>query len=245
VVKRVPYLSEHAIEAEATLLLAEFGRDHYPLTKPPTPVDDIVELQLKLCLEIQDLRKLFGFGDAHGAIWFSSRKVAVDRTLDPAVQPSRRGRYHFTLAHEAGHWRLHRHLYLRDSGQGVLFADADGPPDYVCRSGDKLPVEVQANRFAANLLMPREMVKQVWEEWRGDLRPVCSLDLRDQRHEILAASWTPTRSGATAGDVDDNALVEHWCKPLAGRFEVSPEAMRIRLEELGLVVHSNEALLFD
>jgi hypothetical protein len=82
------------------------GREHGEVVFPPVPTDEIIELHLKLEFEIRDLQTLFGFGDVHGAIWFREGLIAVDEQLDPARHPGKRGRYHFTLAHEAGHWRL-------------------------------------------------------------------------------------------------------------------------------------------
>jgi hypothetical protein len=38
--------------------------------------------------------------------------------------------------------------------------------------------------------------------------------------------------------------MEEFCAPLAKLFEVSPEAMRIRLEALELFVHERQGMLF-
>ena len=85
----VPYLKKEVIEAEAALILAEYGRKHGQVTAPPIPIDEIVELHLKLTLQIMDLQQLFKFGDVHGAIWFRSQRVGVDQSLDPrGIRPS-------------------------------------------------------------------------------------------------------------------------------------------------------------
>lgn len=242
----VPYLKKEVIEAEAALVLAEYGQQHGQVTAPPVPIDEIVELHLKLTLEIMDLQKIFGFGDVHGAIWFRSQRVGVDQSLDPARNPAKRGRYHFTLAHEAGHWRLHRHLFLRHMDQPSLFSDQEQKPDYVCRSSEKKkPVEWQADQFAANLLMPRGLVKQAWQEWRGNLQPIALDDLQDRRRQILTAEVL-RRGGFKAGDdAADEMVLEHCSRPLADQFQVSAEAMRIRLEELGLLLRKKEPSLYE
>ena len=100
----VPYLKKEAIEDAAALLLSDYGK----ATGPPIPVDEIIELHLKLTVEFRDMLKLLGGGDVHGALWVNDNLIGVDVGLDPDKFPRRRGRYHFTLAHEAGHWRLHR-----------------------------------------------------------------------------------------------------------------------------------------
>lgn len=241
----VPYLRKEVIESEAALVLAEYGKEHGEVTTPPVPIDEIVELHLKLTLEIMDLQQIFGFGDVHGAIWFRSQRVGIDQSLDPDRNPAKRGRYHFTLAHEAGHWRLHRSLYLQRMDQPGLFADQELKPDYVCRSSEKKkPVEWQADQFAANLLMPRELVKQSWLEWRGNLDSIVLTDLAELRQKILTAEAL-RRGGFKAGDdAADDMVLEHCSRPLADKFHVSAEAMRIRLEGMGLMLRKKEPSLF-
>ena len=43
----VPYLRKEAIEAEAALVIAEYGRDHGQVTEAPVPIDEIAELVLE------------------------------------------------------------------------------------------------------------------------------------------------------------------------------------------------------
>ena len=242
---KVPYLPPEHIEAEAALLLAEFGNSHGVVTAPPIPVDDIVEVYLRLTVEFKDFQELFKVGEIHGALWVDEKLVGVDVGLDPEEQPAKRGRYHFTLAHEAGHWRLHRQYYQRRAGQRSLLPDGAERPGYVCRSTDRSPVEIQANRFAACLLMPRDMVKRAWHEWRGNMEPIYLSDLRANQQTILTAEVL-RRGSVKPGENDTDAmLLEHASRPLAELFQVSPEAMRIRLEDLRLLLPKREATLFD
>jgi hypothetical protein len=222
----VPFLPEKRIEREATLLLAEYGQAYGDVTAPPVPIDEIIELHLGLTFEFKDMQELFGHADVHGALWLKERLVGVDKSLDPKVHPKRTGRYYFTLAHEAGHWRLQRVHYLEDPNQGALFTGGLGKPAYVCRSGDKRPVEWQANRFAAYLLMPRDMVLAEWGGWRGGLDTAY---LNDMKRGV---------------DETAEAAMERFCRPLADRFQVSGEAMRIRLEDLGLLGRERSSMLF-
>jgi hypothetical protein len=240
----VPFLPHKRIEDEADLLLAEYGEKFEQLVTPPIPIDEIIELHLQLTFEIGDLREVFGVGDIHGAIWINEGRIAVDRCLDPDANPRKLGRYRFTLAHEVGHWRLHRTYYLKNTQQQGLF-DHDDDPSFICRSSDKQPVEWQADAFAANLLMPRKMVFEAWETWQGDLKPLYQSDLL-AAHEQSATDDLPARA---AEHGDDNAavqiLTEHHIKPLAETFTVSAQAMRIRLEHLKLVLPKKEPSLFD
>lgn len=226
----VPFLPKPHIEREAELVLAECAETIGPVTTPPVPIDEIVEVHLKLVIELLNMREIFPFGDVHGALWMNAQKIGVDTRLDPALNPRKRGRYHFTLAHEAGHWRLHRKYYLEDVSQGRLFGDDLAKPAYVCRSSDKRPVEWQADQFAANLLMPRKLVYAAWDTWRGNSGSVSIAEIRSGR--------------AGAGEMTDEEIMAEFCRPLADTFQVSPEAMRIRLNELELLVKTKTGTLF-
>lgn len=238
----VPYLHESTIEQEVDCLLQEYALKFHNVAAPPVPVDEIAELHLQLILEFKDMKSLFPFADVHGAIWFEERKIGIDTSLDPATTPSRRGRYHFTLAHEVGHWRLHRQHFITNPAERRLFDDGSRKPDVVCRSSErKRPVEWQADAFAALLMMPRKMVFAAWSHFRGgDDRPMEVAELNTQSSE------TRFYHGRLATTEEERryALVEHFCRPLAEQFQVSAEAMRIRLENLELVVSKRPATLF-
>lgn len=241
---KLRFIRDKEFEDEGALLLAEYGSKHGLVTAPPIPVDEIVELYLGLRLEFNDMQKLFGVEDVHGALWVNERRVGIDQRLDPTENPAMLGRYHFTLAHEAGHWRLHRHLFQRNANQRSLLPEGAERPEYVCRSSDTEPVEYQANRFASCLLMPREMVQHAWYERRGSMDPVYLDDLRANQQQILTAEVL-RRGGFKTGDkAIDNMLLEHAARPLAAGFQVSPDAMRIRLEGMGLLARKKENLLF-
>lgn len=225
----VPFLPEKHIEEDAELLLAEYGRDHQAIIGPPVPVEELAEVQLQLTVEIDDLRATFESDDVLGAIWFKDSLIKVDRSLDPHDRPQMLGRFRFTLAHEAGHWRLHRKHYREDPSQSHLFGGR-GAPAFVCRSSDKQPVEWQADCYASYLLLPRKLVLAAWQEWRGSLDPA-------------VLNTLPLVASIGARDPAD-ARFEAFCKPLAQRFEVSAEAMRIRLEKLGLLLRESPNTLF-
>jgi len=144
--KKVPYLQEEQIERDAAALLAEFAQTRSVVITPPIPIEDIVEKYLKLGIEFDDMHRLLkyprsdlGFDpDILGAIW---RRIVIDESLDPEENPSKEGRYRFTLAHEGGgHWRLHRHLFAKDPAQVSLF-NGPVPPSVVCRSSQAKPRE--------------------------------------------------------------------------------------------------------
>jgi len=228
-INEVPFVPEARIEKDADALIAEYAQRPDVSTGPPVPVEELLEVQLGLQFEIADLRAEFESDDVLGVIWFNSKLVKIDSSLDPHERPHMLGRFRYTLAHEVGHWRLHRQFYREDPTQAKLF-DGKGRPAFVCRSSEKPSVEWQADAYASCLLMPRNLLVAAWQGWRGGLDPV-----------VLAT--LPPASSAGGRD-PDNVRMEQFCKPLAEQFEVSAEAMRIRLERLGLLVRKMEARLF-
>jgi Zn-dependent peptidase ImmA (M78 family) len=241
--KFVPYLAEKAIERDAAALIAEYEQARGVVIAPPVPIEDIVEKYLRLGIEFDDTHKLFGIPrwgrdpDILGAIFFDHRRVVIDESLDPEENPAKEGRYRFTLAHEGGgHWRLHRHLFAHDPAQIGLFGEPT-PPSFICKSSEtKKREEWQADFYASCLLMPRKLVFAAWDAMFPD------------RKQRVLQPWTPIphpyveipRINYRVGDLecsepDDDAL-DRIARPFAERFLVSPIAMRIRLEKLGLLL---------
>jgi len=228
---KVPYLTEKALDEHVDWLMAEWAEIYPPILKPPIPVEELLEIHLQLKLEIADLRGDYGHPDILGGIWFGDRLIRVDQSLDPDAHPPMLGRYRFTLAHEIGHWRLHREHLSGDPSAAPLFTD-NCEPAFVCRSTDKPPEEWQADQFAARLLMPRSIVFEQWTEWR---------DGSDQPVEIGELDFPGSFSKPKQ---NETYAMELFCRPLAKRFEVSAEAMRIRLQALGLIVRERPQMLF-
>ncbi len=242
---KLRFMKDQEFEDEAALLLAEYGNRYGQVTAPPIPIDEIVELYLGLHLTFDDMQELFGVADVHGALWVNDRRVGIDQRLEPTANPAMLGRYRFTLAHEAGHWRLHRHLFQRRANQLTLLAESAERPEYICRSSDNEPIEYQANRFASCLLMPREMLKRAWHQWRGNMDPIYLDDLRAHGQEIPTPELLRRGASRPGDNAADRVLLEHVARSLADVFQVSPEAMRIRLEGLRLLLSKKEPSLFE
>jgi Zn-dependent peptidase ImmA (M78 family) len=238
---RVPYITDETIERDAEALLGQFAHARGVEIRPPIPIEDIVEKHLKLHVEFDDLHRLLeiphgGLGtepDIFGAIWLETGEIIIDESLDPEVRPAIEGRYRFTLGHEGGHWRLHRPL-VANGCQGSLFGDTQ-QPTVVCRSSQsKERVEVQADLFASCLLMPRKLVSQAWRDQFGNDH---SRMLR-QKDRIVVPSDVDEDTAAVVrsfNQIRDDEVLEHFARPFAVAFMVSPIAMRIRLERLGLL----------
>ena len=106
--KKVPYLQEEEIERDAGALLAEYECARGIQIVAPVPIEDIVEKYLKLGVEFDDMHQLLGVArprepDILGAMFFDERRIVIDESLDPEVNPSNEGRYPLRLRmREAG-----------------------------------------------------------------------------------------------------------------------------------------------
>ncbi len=214
------YLTKETIEHGTLALIAAFERQYGLTIKPPIPVEEILESHLGLDFYFADLPALVGDPKALGGLWFRSKEVKFDQSLDPTIHPSQHGRYRFTVAHETGHWELHREQFLSGVGQATMFDNVENP--VICRSDDRDPLEWQADRFAGYLLMPKKMVFDQWEAIHGNRKPYIAID----EIEDLKVQW---------GLADDERPTVGVARQLASVFEVSGMAMQIRLLELGLI----------
>ncbi len=239
---KVRYLSEDEIERDAELLLAEYEETAGEPVKLPIPVADITTYHLALRLGLADLHETLNVPmlrkqpDVFGAIWVDKEIILIDQSLDPKKFPPMLGRYRFSVGHEIGHWRLHRSYVAKDANQASLF-DAQSEPTVICRSSQsKEPIEWQADFYSSCLLMPRRRVHDEWKECLGRTRPLLLSDLRPNGQVLMRAQTLIYEQGRSEAAAVDEALFENIAKPIARRFGVSPAAMRIRLEKLGLLL---------
>ncbi len=237
----VPYISRGMLDIQAGLLLHSYGQAKRQAVAPPVPVDAILENFLKLKFSFMDMREIFGVDDVAGALWMESAEVGVDYGLDPDANPRMEGRYNFTVAHEIGHWQLHRRYRLPRPAPMLPFGSGElVAPTYVCRSTARNRAEIQANLFASSLLMPKAIVVGSWRELYGD-QPM-TRDMLRQRSMVIVDSELWMHRMPTNEDEYIQWQLESVTRPLATKFRVSMQAMRIRLEELGFLVKNAPAL---
>ncbi len=216
----VKYLPKARIEQAATALIHAYARQYGLEDNIPVPVDSLLECSLGLTLEIGDLTERLGLNDVLGATWIESRTVMIDQSLEPTDNPLMEGRFNFTLAHEIGHWQLHRTQICNPSDQQSLF-DFDMEPTIVCRtSQSREQMEWQADCFASYLLMPEDRIQRTWVEVYGSSEQYVAVE-EIEKLKVLWGKERPTTEVAR-----DMALL----------FNVSGQAMQIRLEDLGLVL---------
>jgi Zn-dependent peptidase ImmA (M78 family) len=216
-----PWLERSEIAFQAEGLLRDFRRAHRGSRGVPVAVEAIIERHLGLRLVYDDLERLLGIPDVLGATWIQEKLVVIHERLVNGNE----GRHAFTCAHEVGHWILHRDFFQAPVGSPR--ARAHREPVVVCRASNAgAPLEWQANHFAACLLMPEDAVSEAYHARFGHTPLV--MHNRRSCFGPGAAVLDPALDTAKeiAGRVID-----------AGEFtNVSREAMRYRLQELGLLI---------
>ena len=191
-----PQLSDEQIESKAASFrdqaLASLGFD----PSGPVPVEQIAEMYLGYDFDFVEANGRLG-SDIIGGIDFDSNTIIINSAIEDHI-----GRYSFTIAHEIGHHVLHRELFLK----------ARSVHSIMCRGGSKRPIEeMQADRFAEALLMPKELVIKASRSIRTS-RPIFQTD-----RIVLAAK-----------------IIK-----ISGLTNVSVSAMSMRLQHLNLSAKPN------
>jgi len=158
----VPFLTNDEIEQQSWNLIWEFAQVESWKITAPIPVETIAENYLKYQIEITT-DGLFKDPSVLGGIIFEENTIQVNGAIE-----NQEGRYNFTVAHELGHHSLHKNWLHSIKNQLNLF-DTGKTPGILCREVGKKPYgEIQADKYAAALLMPPAMVTasfgQVYDE---------------------------------------------------------------------------------
>lgn len=159
------------IEALAAALLAAIPGYIWDGQTLPVPIEDIADSHLGLLVrDVEDLRRAPG-----------APRLDADQTLSGLLLPDRgeiwvnaeEGRLwpprrRFTIAHEIGHWQLHR------TEQDNVFCRSTAiEPDPTSALTPLAPAEEQANAFAAALLMPPQLLQRQYEVTGRDFATLC------------------------------------------------------------------------
>jgi hypothetical protein len=159
-----------------------------------------------------------------GMVERQDKRITVARRLSPEI-------WRFTAAHEIGHYLLHR--------QCSSYRDSPAT-DAEIRNERRSPFEKEADRFAAELLMPTRLLRQLFSRMFGD--PInCALMDEDQAFYLTEGKTNAWQIRELA-PLDGAELVAE-CRPMIstdGRslveiFGVSSTAMAIQLLDVGLV----------
>ena len=189
----VPVLSYEDLRTRADGFLAEF----HPSGEIPVPIEQIIEFQLGL--HITSLPGLKDLLDIDGFISGDLSTITVDEYIYNKVE----NRYRFTLAHEVGHFWLHRQLY-----EDADFDSIAGWKQFVTQIPEDKHnwLEYQAYSFGGLVLVPKE---QLLSEIRSKVKLLDGTGVSLEEHWDLA--W------------------EYICSDVAKSFSVSKAVIEKRV----------------
>ncbi|QBQ53069.1 ImmA/IrrE family metallo-endopeptidase [Nitrosococcus wardiae] len=183
---------EKRLYSNASELLFYLAKEKAFEVKAPIDVDRIAK-ELGILVELDfslDSRNIVG------EIFFKDETPIVKiNPLQNSYSPRRR----FTLAHEIGHYCLHS----AKSKQG--FTDSKKAMSRSESYWDSY--ESEANNFAAQLLMPQDLILEEGEKLIESIKKTC----------------------------EEKALLTTFVEGMADKFEVSSKAMEYRLRKLRII----------
>ncbi len=195
---RVPFLNNTGIKNKAEIFRKKFWDDSVPVD-----MEGIIEIKLRISLApIPDLQKIFGIDAFITSSW---KLIYVDevRYLDERFY----NRLRFSLAHEIGHFVLHRNIYDSFKIKELenfykLFREI--PQEQYGY------LESQANKFANYLLVPRERL----------------IIEKDKVLKVMKSKSIPIEK------IDKNTLNSYLAIPISKTFGVSDEVVQIALGDI-------------
>lgn len=149
------------------------------IQKPPPPID-IKRITQLLGIKIRGKRLGDPGDDLSGLLFREDDQVIIGVNLDHPITRQR-----FTIAHEIGHYQLHspNPLHVDRVVFGVLRRDK--------RSSQAMDIEeMEANAFAAELLMPVGMLKQEPELQKDIIDHERDIDTLAERYGVSKQAMT-------------------------------------------------------
>lgn len=118
-------------------------------------IDYLIEFEYDLNIEWKDIDYLSDEdNEVLAAIHPKSKMILMNETKKNLFE-EKIGTMNFSKAHELGHWVLH--VTEEENYEQLIFTDNDR---FYCRARFKNnPIEIQANMFAASLLMPKTLIQ--------------------------------------------------------------------------------------
>ncbi len=152
----VQFLQDKVIEHKSLELLYHYSKKENWEICAPIPVEIIAENYLGYQIELTN-EGIFKESTVLGGINFDENTIQINGNIE-----NQDGRYNFTISHEIGHHVLHKDWLYAQKNQQSLFSDVE-IQSILCREeGNKPKAEVQADMFGAFLLMPSELVRDIF-----------------------------------------------------------------------------------
>ncbi len=167
------------IEARARAVLESVPEWLWDGRTLPVPVDDIVDSCFGLhVVEVDDMTAAPGCPQLEADQSLSGLLLVDERQIwcNAAEAQQWPGRKRFTMAHELGHWVMHKpgqqSLFCR---RGVITPDEADHDKLRAKRPPLPPEEDEANAFAAELCIPAALLKHHYRETTRDFEELCEM----------------------------------------------------------------------
>ncbi|MDR3606235.1 MAG: ImmA/IrrE family metallo-endopeptidase [Oligoflexia bacterium] len=190
------FISYEQTEKEAQLFLKKYHSDF----SAPVPIERIVEIDLQI--SIVPIKGLLARESIDAFLSHDFTELYIDH--DHYMGQTNRSR--FTLAHEVGHYVLHRAVVAQitsiEQWRRFILGQGTGRAVY----------EIHADNFAGCLLMPRDQIRAEYE---------------------IQKKTVEDRFRAAGLEIPDKStLLSFMANEIARKFDVSPKAAEIRLSKI-------------
>ncbi len=197
--------------------------------KPELIIREILRLKLEepeeivpdLLMDPQAVTTIGGVLNRERSVIAVARRLSLERRR-------------FTMVHEVGHYLMHPALihHREVSLSGAERSEARGRPRR----------EVEADLFAAEVLMPRRSVRDLFMAWYGGPVSVDEIDENLCFHLSMGVGWQLRIDDLMRASLRERSRIFAAARNAASGtslkelFLVTQEAMAFRLEELNLVI---------
>jgi hypothetical protein len=192
---KAPYLPYDEIESIAK----SFLKNHHPDFELPIPIEHIIEFGLDLhIIPMPDLYKIF---NQNGFLSADRTAIYIDEyQYDNFVE-----KYRFTLAHEVGHYVMHKTLY-----ENLKLSSVEEYIDFLKSIPRKelFWLESQGDSFAGHLLVPTKKLEEL------------CVNLIEANKNNFSNGYHPSI-----------AFWSYASNELAEIFEVNPKVVEIRIDK--------------
>jgi len=194
---KIPYIKNELIKTKVESFRNKYWNREFPIN-----IEKIIDVKLKInIIPIPNLEKICNTDTLITSDWES---LYVDDNL--YNDERRQNRLRFSLAHEIGHYILHKEFYstwkINSIEKFYSFLDLIPREQYSY-------LETQANKFATYFLVPRQAL--------------------EERFKI---EYKNVEKIKNFGNIDINTLKSYIANPLSNFFGVSPESIEIALSDL-------------
>ena len=168
-----PEIDRGPIEARARAAIESIPGWLWDGRSLPVPIDDIADSHFNLFVrEVDDMTAApncppLAAGQTLSGLLLSDRGEIWVNRAEARQWPQRR---RFTISHELGHWVLHRgqeqQMFCRHGSVEVPESERRAYLD---------PIEQEANVFAAELMMPANLIREHYQSGNHDFEGLCRL----------------------------------------------------------------------